>query len=78
MGIMDRDEVTLLLIARTARHTGIGSASFYIRNADELYAELVTRGARDQGPPVSYPWGLRTFEVLDQDRNELSFAQPFE
>jgi predicted enzyme related to lactoylglutathione lyase len=78
LGVMDRDEVRLLLIARTPQHGGIGSAYFYVRDVDTLYAELVRSGADVQGEPVSQPWGLREFRVLDSDRNRLTFAQTFE
>jgi uncharacterized glyoxalase superfamily protein PhnB len=78
IGVMERDEATLLLIARTPQHTGIGSAYFYVRDVDGLYAELVRSGADVQGEPVSQPWGLREFRVLDPDRNRLTFAQTFE
>jgi catechol 2,3-dioxygenase-like lactoylglutathione lyase family enzyme len=78
LGVMDRDNVTVLLIARTARHTGIGSAYFYIADADALYAELRAKGAGVQGEPVSQPWGLREFHVVDGEGNELHFGQPFE
>lgn len=64
-GVMDRDDVTVLLIARTAAHSGIGSCEAYVQDADALYAELVARGANVQGEPVSHPWGLRDFRVLD-------------
>lgn len=78
LGVMDRDAVRLLLIARTERHHGIGSCSFYVSDVDGLHEELVSKGANVQGPPVSHPWGLREFRVLDSERNRLSFAQPFE
>jgi predicted enzyme related to lactoylglutathione lyase len=78
IGVMERDEVTLLLIERTPQHTGIGSAYFYVRDVDALYAELIRSGADVQGEPVSQPWGLREFSVLDPDRNRLTFAQTFE
>lgn len=78
LGVMDRDEVTILLIARTDRHAGIGSCGAYVRDADALYAELVARGANVQGEPVSHPWGLRDFRVLDLEGNRITFAQPFE
>jgi catechol 2,3-dioxygenase-like lactoylglutathione lyase family enzyme len=78
LGVMDRDAVTVLLIARTARHTGIGSAYFYVADADALHAELTAKRANVQGEPVSHPWGLRDFIVLDPDGNELRFGQPFE
>jgi uncharacterized glyoxalase superfamily protein PhnB len=78
LGVMDRDGIRVLLIARTAEHTGIGSCCFYVADADALHAELTARGAHVQGPPVSQPWGLREFKVLDPEGNRLSFAQTFE
>ena len=78
LGVMDREGQRLLLIARTERHTGIGSCCFYVTDADALHAELVAAGANVQGEPVSQPWGLREFTVLDLEGNRLSFAQTFE
>jgi uncharacterized glyoxalase superfamily protein PhnB len=78
IGVMDRDVVRLLLIARTERHSGIGSCYVYVRDADALYAELVARGANVQGEPVSRPWGLREFRALDPEGNQLTFGQAFE
>lgn len=78
LGVMDRDNVRLLLIARTERHKGIGSAYVYVEDADALYAELRAKGAKVQGEPVSQPWGLREFRVLDPEQNEIGFGQPFE
>jgi len=78
IGVMDRDDMRVLLIARSAGHTGIGSCAFYVTDADALHAELVARGATVQGPPVSRPWGLREFSVLDPEGNRLTFAQTFE
>lgn len=78
LGVMYRDDVTLLLIKRTDAYTGIGSCETYINDADALHAELVQRGAHVQGEPVSQPWGLRDFTVLDLEGNRLVFAQTFE
>ena len=78
IGIMDRDSVTIALIPRTERHRGIGSCYVYIRDADELHAELVAKGARVQDQPVSMPWGLRQFHVLDLEDNQITFGQTFE
>jgi len=78
LGVMDRDGQRVLLIARTAAHTGIGSCAFYVADADALFGELQTKGANLQGEPVSQPWGLREFVVLDPEGNRLTFAQPFE
>lgn len=78
LGVMDRDEIRVLLLGRTPQHTGIGSAYFYVRDADGLYSEFVRSGADVQGEPVSQPWGLREFAVLDLERNRLTFGQTFE
>src|SRR5579864_1360714 len=59
LGVMDRDDVRILLIARTPQHKGIGSAYIYVEDADALYVELKAKGANVQGEPVSHPWGLR-------------------
>lgn len=76
LGVLDRDAVRVLLIARTTRHTGIGSAYVYVDDADALHAELRGRGARVEGDPVSHPWGLRDFRVLDPEGNQITFGQP--
>ncbi len=78
LGVMYRDSVTLLLIPKTERHKGIGSCYVYVRDADALHAELRAQGANVQGEPVSHPWGLRDFSVLDLEGNQLTFGQTFE
>ena len=37
IAVIDRDDVRLLLVARSPRHTGVGSAYFYVRDVDALY-----------------------------------------
>jgi catechol 2,3-dioxygenase-like lactoylglutathione lyase family enzyme len=76
LGVMDRDRVTVLLIPRRAGQSGAFEA--YIHDADALHAELTAKGANVLGSPVSHPWGLRTFQVLDLCGNRITFAQPFE
>jgi|GEM_PF-224264 len=78
LGVMDRDTITVLLIARTDQHKGIGSCEVYVADADLLYEELQAKGARILGPPVSHPWGLRDFRVIDPEGNRITFAQRFE
>jgi len=78
LGVMDRDAITILLIARGEAHKGIGSFGVYVSNADELYEELLAKGANVLGPPVSRPWGLRDFRVIDPEGNRITFSQTFE
>jgi hypothetical protein len=75
---MYRDQATILLIARAARRKGIGSCYLCINDANALHAELLAKGASVQGNPVSHPWGLRDFRVLDVEGNRLTFGQRFE
>jgi uncharacterized glyoxalase superfamily protein PhnB len=49
-----------------------------VNDADTLYAELRFKGANVQGEPISHPWGLREFFVLDPEGNQITFGQPFE
>ena len=76
IGVMDRDAVRVLLVARTDRHTGIGSTYVYVDDADALYAECRAKGAVIMGEPVSHEWGLRDFRVVDPEGNTITFGQP--
>jgi len=78
LGVMDRDAITVVLIARTAQHNGIGSCEVFVSHADALYEELFAKGAKTLGPPASRPWGLRDFRVIDPEGNRITFAQTFE
>ena len=78
IGVMDRDLVRLLLVARTKRYRGIGSCYIYVQDADRLHAELTAAGAKVVDAPVSRPWGLREFHVEDLEGNQITFGQPFE
>lgn len=78
LGVMDRDAITVLLIRRTEQHSGIGSFSVYVEDADALYEESQGKGANVLGPPVSHPWGLRDFRITDLEGNTITFAQTFE
>jgi predicted enzyme related to lactoylglutathione lyase len=78
LGVMDRDAITVLLIARTTEHKGIGSFEIYVSDADALYEEFSAKGASILGPPVSRPWGLRDFTLIDVEGNRITFAQTFE
>jgi predicted enzyme related to lactoylglutathione lyase len=78
VGVMDRDAITVVLIARTEHHKGIVSFYAYVEDADALYEELLAKGARVLGPPISHPWGLRDFTVIDTEGNRIRFGQTFE
>jgi hypothetical protein len=50
----------------------------YVYDADALHAELRAKGANVPSEPISQPWGLREFRVLDIEGNQITFGQPFE
>jgi catechol 2,3-dioxygenase-like lactoylglutathione lyase family enzyme len=71
-----RDEVALHLIAarRTSRLPGNGAICVFVRDVDAVHAELAERGANIVKPPQDYDYGMRDFDVLDPDGNQLVFG----
>ncbi len=71
-----RDEVALHLLAahRTNRLPGNGGICVFVTKADGVYDELVARGANVLGPPQNYAYGMRDFDVVDLDGNQLTFG----
>jgi catechol 2,3-dioxygenase-like lactoylglutathione lyase family enzyme len=71
-----RDEVGLHLIAanRTKRLPGNGAVCVFVRDVDAVHAELAERGANIVKPPQNYDYGMRDFDVLDLDGNQLIFG----
>jgi catechol 2,3-dioxygenase-like lactoylglutathione lyase family enzyme len=71
-----RDAVALHLLAasQTSRRSGNGGICVFVRDVDAVYAELVARGASILKPPQNYDYGMRDFDVLDLDGNQLTFG----
>ncbi|MGX1324770.1 catechol 2,3-dioxygenase-like lactoylglutathione lyase family enzyme [Bradyrhizobium sp. USDA 377] len=71
-----RDEVGLHLLAasRTKRLPGHGGLCIFVRDVDKLYAEVSARGARLLNHPEDRDYGMRDFDVLDGDGNQLTFG----
>lgn len=71
-----RDEVALHLLAanKTQRFAGNGGLCIFVRDVDAVHAELVKRGANIVKPPQNYDYGMRDFDVLDLDGNQLIFG----
>jgi uncharacterized glyoxalase superfamily protein PhnB len=71
-----RDAVALhLLSARgTKRLPGNGGICVFVRDVDGIHAELVARGANVIKPPQDYDYGMRDFDVVDPDVNQLTFG----
>jgi catechol 2,3-dioxygenase-like lactoylglutathione lyase family enzyme len=71
-----RDEVALHLLAeqKTRRLAGNGGICVFVRDVDAVHAELAGRGARIVKPPQDYDYGMRDFDVVDPDGNQLVFG----
>ena len=71
-----RDDVALHLNAahQTKRLPGNGAVCVFVRDVDAVHAELAERGAHVVKPPQDYDYGMRDFDVLDPDGNQLVFG----
>ncbi|MGE0423273.1 MAG: bleomycin resistance protein [Reyranellaceae bacterium] len=73
---MCRDEVQLhLLSARGTRwQPGNSGLCIFVRDVDAVYEELKARGANVQKAPQTYDYGMRDFDVLDLDGNQITYG----
>jgi predicted enzyme related to lactoylglutathione lyase len=71
-----RDEVSLHLRApRDPKWVpGNGAVAIFVDDVDALHAEIAARGARVVKPPQDYPYGVRDFDIVDLDDNQLTFG----
>lgn len=75
-GGVRRDDVVIHFQAasQTRRSAGHGAANIFVTEVDELHAEMQSRGARILQQPGNRAYGIRDFDVLDLDGNQLSFG----
>jgi catechol 2,3-dioxygenase-like lactoylglutathione lyase family enzyme len=71
-----RDEVALHLLAaqETKRLPGNGGICVFVRDVDHVHADLLSRGANVIKAPQDYAYGMRDFDVVDLDGNQLTFG----
>jgi catechol 2,3-dioxygenase-like lactoylglutathione lyase family enzyme len=71
-----RDEIELHLLSasQTSRRAGNGGICVFVRDVDAVHAELAGRGASIPKPPQNYDYGMRDFNVVDLDGNQLTFG----
>jgi catechol 2,3-dioxygenase-like lactoylglutathione lyase family enzyme len=71
-----RDEVSAHLLAakKTKRLPGQGAICIFVSDVDAIHAEISAKGARVVKPPADYDYGMRDFDVLDLDGNQLVFG----
>jgi catechol 2,3-dioxygenase-like lactoylglutathione lyase family enzyme len=64
----------LIAASRTTRKSGNGGICSFVRDVDAVHAGLAPRGAGIVKPPQNYDYGMRDFDVLDPDGNQLTFG----
>ena len=71
-----RDEVALHLLAahETKRLPGNGGICVFVTDVDRVHADLAARGANVIKAPQNYDYGMRDFDVVDLDGNQLTFG----
>jgi uncharacterized glyoxalase superfamily protein PhnB len=74
---VERDNVAIHLQAarETKRQPGQGAINVFVTGVDALYRELQSRGARTMEEPADRPYGMRDFDVVDLDGNQLCFGE---
>jgi catechol 2,3-dioxygenase-like lactoylglutathione lyase family enzyme len=55
---------------------GTGAVYIFCDEVDAYFALISSRGARVDGEPKDYPYGLRDFIARDPDGNMLTFSVP--
>lgn len=61
--------------ATNKRKTGEGGIYIFCDDVDSYYTEITARGAKTQGAPENFDYGLRDFVIEDPDGNLISIAQ---
>jgi uncharacterized glyoxalase superfamily protein PhnB len=64
----------LLAAHGTSRLPGNGGICVFVDDVDGIHAELAGRGANVLKPPQDYDYGMRDFDVVDPDGNQLTFG----
>jgi catechol 2,3-dioxygenase-like lactoylglutathione lyase family enzyme len=74
---VERDSVAIHLQAasETKRQPGHGAINVFVTGVDALYQELKSRGARTTEEPADRPYGMRDFDIVDLDGNQLCFGE---
>jgi uncharacterized glyoxalase superfamily protein PhnB len=74
---VERDNVAIHLQAarETKRQPGQGAINVFVTGVDVLYRELKSRGARTMEEPADRPYGMRDFDIVDLDGNQLCFGE---
>jgi catechol 2,3-dioxygenase-like lactoylglutathione lyase family enzyme len=71
-----RDEAAVHLRAasRFDLLPGNGALCIFVEDVDAIHAELVERKAKVVKPPQDYDYGMRDFDVVDLDGNQIFYG----
>jgi uncharacterized glyoxalase superfamily protein PhnB len=68
--------IHLQAASETKRQPGHGAINVFVTGVDALYQELKSKGARTMEEPADRPYGMRDFNIIDPDGNQLCFGEP--
>ena len=73
---VERDNLRIHLQAQhmAERQAGQSSVYVFVTDVDSLHQELAQSGANIVEAPKDYDYGLRDFNIIDIDGNQLSFG----
>jgi hypothetical protein len=81
-GICNRDDIRIMLASCDNPPDPywkvvdkMWNAYFWVDNADELYEELIQKGAQIDYTIYTTPWGIREFGIQDLDDHDIAFGQ---
>lgn len=74
--IVERDGIAIHLFEAEAGAASPAGLHIFTPDLDQLFADLVERGARIVQPIELKPWGNREFRVEDESGNVLKFTEP--
>lgn len=70
----DAVQLHLLSAAGTTRQPGQAGLCIFVRDVDSVHATLKARGATIPKPPETYAYGMRDFDVVDLDGNQITYG----
>jgi uncharacterized glyoxalase superfamily protein PhnB len=74
--IVERDGIAIHLFGDSSHAHSPAGIHIFTDDLEDLYSELISRGAKITQPIVRKPWGNRDFRAADPFGNALKFTEP--
>ena len=74
--IVERGDIAIHLFQDETRSHSPAAVHIFTPNVEELFAELMQKGAHVTQEIMLKPWGNRDFRVVDDSGNQIKFTEP--